>query len=169
MQLLEFLLRHREQGNLLRPYNQVCLLQTVQQPAVNNLLRAADIAHIHDRNIGMLLTDTINPPDALLNLHGIPAKVKVNQQIGCLQIQTFGGGVRTEKQVDFPRQKGNFDFIVGRVAVFVFPDIVTARLSAAGVDAHAQVGLQHTQIVPYAAEGIEKSGKQYGLPHPPAG
>ena len=59
----------------------------------------------------MALTDAVDVPDALLELHRIPGQVIIDQQVGDLQIQSLGGGVRAQQDIDVSAQKAPADFL----------------------------------------------------------
>jgi hypothetical protein len=44
----------------------------------------------------MLLTETVNTADPLLNPHWIPRHVVINERSAELEVQAFGGGVSAQ-------------------------------------------------------------------------
>ncbi len=84
--LPEILLGNRKHGDLLCADHVIDLGQAPKQPTVHCFLDRTGIAEVKDGHHVMLLPDPVDSADSLLHLHRIPWKVKIDQQVGLLQV-----------------------------------------------------------------------------------
>src|ERR1039458_10796793 len=62
-------------------------------------LDRAFVVEIDDADLGVLLAKAVDTPDALLDAHGIPGHVVVDQGAAELEVEALGGGVGTKEHV----------------------------------------------------------------------
>jgi len=78
-ELLEFVLRDREQRKLLGADDQPCMGEALEQSPLDDFLRRPRVAEIEDIDLLVLLPNAIDAPNALLDLHRVPGQIVVDQ------------------------------------------------------------------------------------------
>ncbi len=160
---MKLLRRHRKKRNLLGADDQFCPSQTVQQAAVYDFLGAADIAEVEDKDIFVFLPDAVDTSNPLFDFHWIPAEVEIDQQVGCLQVQTLGGGVGAYQDVNLLAQEPLLDLFTVHINHLARAGVIILSPPARiGAGDHARVGL--AQTVDNVRERIVKTGEDDSLP-----
>ncbi len=116
--------------------------QPLQKAVVHDLLGRINVAKVQYVDALILLTDTIDPADALFDFHGIPWQVVVYKQIGALKIQAFCRGIRTHKHIDFASQEPVLDRLPFNAAKpFALRLDVLAALAGISSNQHGRINL----------------------------
>ncbi|KVG64595.1 hypothetical protein WS80_17145 [Burkholderia pseudomultivorans] len=92
-QLAQIIWEYGKENGLLCAHGAGCTSDALLQPNVELLFCGARISQIGHVNDVVTLSDTVDTPYTLLDLHRVPRQVEVDQQVSGLEIQTFGGRV----------------------------------------------------------------------------
>src|SRR5690606_21326609 len=102
---------HGQQRDLLRPHDLVDTLKALQEPAVYLLFGAASVTKVQHVDVLVALSNAVDTADALLDLHGVPSKIEIYEQVGGLEVQALCRGVGADKDIELPLQKESFHLL----------------------------------------------------------
>jgi hypothetical protein len=114
-------------------------MDAAAQRHVNIRLHRAFVVQIDDANLRVLLAKTVNTADALLDAHGVPRHVVIDERAAKLEVQTFGGGVGAKQHVGLAGAELALGLLAGNGAP---ASVFLAHFTAApGETHHAERGL----------------------------
>ena len=89
----------------------------------------------------MALSDTVDAANALLDLHGVPRQVEVDQPVGRLQVEAFSGSVGTDENVDLAAHESVLDlFPIHAYETAALHIPILATTPGVGADQHPWSG-----------------------------
>jgi hypothetical protein len=115
----------------------------------------------------MRLSDAVDSADSLFDLHWIPREIVIDQQIGGLEVQAFGGRIRTNQDIDLSPQEPVLNFL--SIDTPKAPCVRIKILAAfSGIRSDEHGGVDFPQTVDKVTEGVIKSRKDNRLLDPAA-
>ncbi len=107
----------------------------------------------------MILSNAVDTPDALLNPHGVPGHIIVDQDAAGLQVEALAGGFGADQDFYFALFESSFYIFLGRERP---ADAIPNLAAATGVTGNL-AAIDDDQLIPQVIQSIRVLGENQQL------